>query len=170
MWYNSNVLKPISEIDMSKVPHKYRNNPELRITEKIQVDNKTGCWNYTGCVQSNGYARIRFDNKSMGAHRASYLIFKGAIDENMDVCHKCDNRKCVNPDHLFLGTRKDNMQDAVNKNRQASGFMLPHSKLSKSDVIEICEMKKSNIPTSDIALKFNICAQHVNKLYRERNK
>ena len=126
------------------------------IITKVSICKETGCWNFTGCVQSNGYARLTYKRKTMGAHRWSYIAFIGDIPIGIDVCHKCDNRKCVNPLHLFLGTRKENMHDAVLKGRQAKGFMLPQSKLSDLDKEKIMARVNAGHLYKDIAKDFNV--------------
>jgi len=144
----------------------YKANPSLRVLNNIFID-ENDCWNWKTNIQKNGYAKTTYLSKSIHCHRMSYIIFNGEIPDGIDVCHTCDNRKCVNPKHLFLGTRKENMQDAVSKGRQAKGFMLPQTKLSESDKAEIISMKKSKIPTDEISNIFGVCTQHVNQIYRE---
>lgn len=89
-----------------------------------------GCWYWTGCVDDTNYGRVFFNGKSRKAHRVSFTLQKGDPGDLL-VCHTCDNPLCVNPDHLFLGTRKDNMQDMVRKGRCGT------RRLTEADVLAI---------------------------------
>jgi len=80
-----------------------------------------GCIEYTGTISEAGYGNISFNNKKVYVHRFIWSYHNGAIPEGMVICHHCDNRKCFNEDHLFLGTPNDNVQDMANKGRAKFG-------------------------------------------------
>ncbi len=88
---------------------------------EAEVQHLNGCWLLTTSIGSKGYAHRSFRGKGIMAHRASYLAYKGEIPKGMQVCHTCDVRNCVNPDHLFLGTQQDNEDDKKYKGRTPKG-------------------------------------------------
>ena len=114
-----------------------------------------GCWVFQGMKKGNGYGAVKRDGKFIFAHRYSWMLHKGDIG-GLLVCHKCDNRLCVNPDHLFLGTQKDNQQDMRRKGRHTFGERSKTSKLSTEDVLEIYRLYDSGIGTIRLARQFGV--------------
>lgn len=136
---------------------------EKRLFASYEVDESTGCWNWTGSLRV-GYGVIGDKKKSLGAHRVSYELNKGPIPEGLVVCHSCDNRRCINPEHLWLGTQKDNMQDCARKGRIVTheGDRFKHgntpynSKFSPEIVLEVRRLSKEKMKIRSISEKTGV--------------
>jgi hypothetical protein len=111
---------------------------EERFWAKVSVGSQEECWLCSGCLH-DGYPSFYHDGLADRAHRYSWLIHKGAIPTGMCVLHSCDNRRCVNPNHLWLGTRKENNEDRTQKGRTAHNCGASHgrAKLTGSLVQQI---------------------------------
>ena len=115
----------------------------------------TGCWLWMGPPDNGGYGSIRFGGKLMKSHRASWTAFRGEIPTGMCVLHQCDNPSCINPEHLFLGTRADNIQDMIQKgrDRKIAGETHHKAKLSRTKVAII---KDSPLSSSKLAAQYGV--------------
>lgn len=105
------------------------------------------CWEWNGALSHDGYGHYRCGGKVAGAHRYSYLLHNGPIPDSLLVLHHCDNRKCVRPDHLFLGTHQDNAKDRCAKGRSATGTSHARAKITEREVAAIKEMCRRFPPT-----------------------
>ncbi len=115
-----------------------------------------GCWLWMGYLYSNGYGCVNFKRKGYLAHRISYMHFKGPIDSNREIMHSCQNRSCINPNHLSLGTHQQNMAEMKLLNRHAHGERAGGSKLTEKEVIEILTLLEDDIKISVIAKIYNV--------------
>lgn len=123
-----------------------------------KVDKTSDCWNWIAALNKGGYGIFKACKNSL-AHRVSWVLHFGEIPNQMKVLHKCDNRKCVNPDHLFLGTQIDNINDMVSKGRQNTvrGSKNYNAKLTESVVKEIREKYSDRaISTATIARIYGV--------------
>ena len=135
-----------------------------RIEKKVLRIPEAGCWIWMGSSQVRGYGEIISNNRKHLAHRASYEAFVGKIPEGMYVCHACDNVACVNPNHLFLGTQKQNLQDMASKGRSTKGVKNPMAKLDAYGVKEIREGIKAGRTDSSLAKDWMVCRQTINNI------
>lgn len=123
-----------------------------------KVNKTENCWNWIGGGRGNGYGAIKYNNKVIDTHRLSWILHYGEIPEKLFICHKCDNRKCVNPEHLFLGTSSDNMKDCSNKGRLVfpvnNQFKINHISYNRS-IKKDSEVKiiKDKITNRTVSLK-----------------
>lgn len=121
-----------------------KSNVYQRLISHMKINKTTGCWEWQGSKR-NGYGRMiigsRTDGtrKTVSTHRLSYELHYGEIPQGMEICHKCDNPCCINPDHLFAGTRQDNVDDRERKGRNnpPKGEKHAKAKLTELDVLTI---------------------------------
>jgi len=121
----------------------------------INLDERDACWEWKAS-RLNGYGGMWLNGKMVGAHRVSWMIFRGTLPDELHVCHKCDNRICVRPSHLFLGTHQDNMDDKVRKKRQPKGEDNGNSKLTQPQVEEIRRLSSEGISQVKLAKRFSV--------------
>lgn len=116
---------------------------------------ESGCWLWNKSWMSTGYGQFQNKRKTYLAHRYSYEVFVSGIPEGLCVLHKCDTRACVNPDHLFLGTKRDNIRDAKSKGRlnPSRGSKNYAAKLDEEKVLSI---RNSNKRNADLAREYNV--------------
>lgn len=130
-----------------------------------KVDKQSSCWIWNGARKPSGYGNFYMDGKYFGAHCASFILHKGKISKGLFVCHTCDNPSCVNPEHLFLGSPAQNIQDCVKKQRARRGW-----KVDNLQVIQIRKMRKEGALLREIALIFGITEANVSLICSSKQK
>lgn len=134
-----------------------------------------GCWEWAAAKSSNGYGRWSCQEigyrDGISSHRASWILHNGKIPNGLFVLHKCDNKCCVNPEHLFLGTQADNMKDRDRKGRgvivipnQAKGDADSSSKLTDVQVYEIRCLRASGYKLKELSEKYVVTQTHISRI------
>lgn len=142
----------------------------LKESFENKVIKQDGCWGFKGKTRTDGYAGIEYKGKNLLIHRASWLIHNGSLPQNLCVLHKCDNRICSNPNHLFLGTQEDNIRDMVLKKRNSApiGEKVSISKLKSEQVMQIKKLLAQKMTIKKIAQLFNISFITISDIKRNK--
>ena len=144
---------------------------------KFDPDTKESCWEWTAGKNADGYGRIWNGCTHLRAHRVAYEIFVGDIPEGLHVRHKCDNRVCVNPHHLEVGTNADNVRDMVERGRQAKGSEHWPAKLCEPEVVLIKQFLARHPPRPGrhsggqcdfIGRWFGVAAVNISQIHTKR--
>lgn len=167
--------------DPEKVIHAYREPPHLvrpkRDRWEERVDKSGDCWIWIGARTSHGYGQLRTGNPGRVemAHRLAWEFYRGPISAGMDICHRCDNPPCVNPDHLFPGNAEANARDMVAKGRKKGGspkgvsHPMPTGnswKLNSEIVLEIRRRAEGGESYASISRSFDLTAAMVSRIVR----
>lgn len=139
---------------------------------QFKVEERPGrCWLWKGAKDPNGYGHFWTGTAFTTAHRVAFLLAGGKLEPQHDVCHSCDNPSCVNPNHLFLGTRLDNVSDCIRKGRffpppirPQDGENNPASRLSKSDVLRMRKERSEGEKLSSLAERFGVVPSCVSRI------
>ena len=143
-------------------------DPEVRFWTKVNTNGPVpahvpqlgACWVWTRGTYQLGYGAFRIDGRSVGAHTQSWIFHFGQIPKGMQVCHRCDNPPCVRPDHLFLGTARDNVRDMMSKGR--GGFW----RLTDAQVVELRERYATGEDTHALCLDYGIASTTASRIAR----
>jgi len=139
-----------------------------KINNKIIINNE--CYEWQGALDKDNYGVIWFNNKSWRVHRLIWVIYNGNIPKEMCICHKCDNPKCININHLFIGTTQENTKDRDNKNRQAKWDKHIFTKLNPIQIKEIKKLHfEDGISYRKLAEKYNVCYATIREATIGRN-
>lgn len=137
----------------------------MSVAFEEKVTKTDGCWEWKGLFGVDGYPLLPWARKMYRANRVSVLLSGREIGKGQLACHTCDNPKCVNPDHLFVGTNMDNVRDAISKGRHVHGAMTPLAKLTEDEAKAI---KSSNEKSSVLADRYGISVGSVNNILASR--
>jgi hypothetical protein len=143
------------------IPHPFDMYDVARFFSKVNVKDELRCWEFIGYLDLNGYGKFAAIGTTFYAHRFSYILFKGRIEEDLLVRHKCDNPCCVNPYHLETGTFQDNTMDRDIRGRTAKGSKNGRAKITEGQALEIFLDER---PYNEIANSFGIGRDMISRI------
>jgi hypothetical protein len=147
--------------------NEYLEKAKKRFWAKVFKRGENDCWEWQSVLSHDGYGRIWFHGKFMGAHRFSWMIHNENTNPgDQQICHVCDNPICVNPNHLFLGTNKDNMQDRIAK----VGWRKTTAQLTPKQVSEIrTRYQSENIPSRQLGREYGVSKTQILRIINKKS-
>lgn len=133
-----------------------------RFWSKVHIRLPDDCWEWQANL-GKGYGMFWFGKIAIVAHRVSWTMLRGPIPDNMLVLHKCDNRKCVNPNHLFIGTQSDNVCDMLQKDRGGDCRNGKTLKFSSEERLDIKDMQNRGVSLRNIGIKYHTTHQTIQR-------
>ena len=127
-------------------------------------EQQESCWIWLGSPSSSGYGQCLYKEKHWSAHRLSYTLYRGEIPKGKLVCHTCDNKLCVNPEHLYVGTHKDNNRDTYARNRMPLRYGHLAINVAKLSEEAAREIKYSNIETKTLCQKHQVNQSQISRI------
>lgn len=134
-----------------------------------RVVKSDGCWEWSGSCFKSGYGAFWRDGGMRYTHRESYEMTNGPVPTGLQVLHSCDNRRCVNPNHLRAGTSRENMQDAIDRSRLRHGARHPCAKLTHQQVVALKERWVCGEKTSILARECGVSQSAVCNIIKGRS-
>lgn len=143
---------------------------EPRLLKRSKLDLNTGCLEWGGAINGDGYGYILHGRKQWRCNRLVWTLAHGEIPKGIIVCHKCDNRKCINPEHLFLGSLTDNNRDraAKGRSRDQRGQKNNMAKLTDADIREIRNLYKTGLFQRVIGNRFGVSQTLIGQIVRNK--
>lgn len=143
-----------------------------RFWSKVNIGKDGDCWEWQAAVSHNGYGKYAVDGEPVRAHRFSYILAHGDIPAGMKVCHSCDNRKCVNPAHLWLGTQADNIADRESKGRgrnMGAESIKTNAVLTAEQVAEIrSRFAVGDVSQGELAKQYGVHRTQIGRIVRRQ--
>jgi hypothetical protein len=181
-WNKGLTKETDPRVKVTKGSSGMRKDFALKFWSKVDKNAPNGCWEWIGCRTGAGYGQIRISgevgqSKAVSVHVLSWEMANGLVPDGMDVLHHCDNPVCVRPEHLFLGTQHDNVQDMMQKGRYVLGVRLgnqgekhPLHKLTEKQVLDIKKALADNsCSTAELARKYGVAYMTVYSIKRGYN-
>lgn len=180
MW-RTLILSPSGEMPRKGEPHPYRGRrlPWARTPRDLadrfweKVEKGAGCWLWKGGLAPNGYGRFKISiaplvHRSECAHRVAWLLARGSPPPGLHVAHRCDQKRCVRPDHLELLTPRQNSRDAASRNLKPFGTRVRSAKLTRSQVARLRTLRARGWSLNQLSAEFGVTPGHIGKIVRNK--
>lgn len=135
-----------------------------RFWSRVRIGGPDECWIWARTTDRDGYGRFWAQKMDLRAHRISFWMHHGETPEGMCVCHRCDNPRCVNPAHLFLGSIVENRMDCVHKRRNTKGSAMHTAKLKEEDIPVIRDRKRSGARSVELAMEYGVSNSTIKRI------